>query len=67
LVTSSRSDPVADLRRPNGEDIGTIESDVDGYVLGLREGIAVYENDPVASIAARDDGDLVVLRDSDDV
>jgi hypothetical protein len=57
---------VADIVSPTGERRDVVESDADGYVLGRREGIAVYENDPVASVAARDDGDLVVPREPDD-
>ena len=43
-----------------GEERVTVETDYDGYVLGRRDGVAVCGNDPVASLAVRDDGDLVV-------
>lgn len=56
---------VARVRTPAGEPVETVHSDHDGYVLGRRPGVAVYENDPVASMAVRDDGDLVVPRDPD--
>lgn len=49
-----------------GERRATVETDHDGYVLGRRDGVAVYENDPVTSLAVRDDGDLVVPRESGD-
>jgi len=59
-------DGVADVVTPNGEHRTTVEADHDGFVLGRWEGVAVYENDPLASLAIRDDGDLVVARDPDD-
>jgi hypothetical protein len=55
-------DAVADVVTPHGETLETLESDHDGYVLGHREGALVYENDPVCSMAVRDDGDLVAPR-----
>ncbi len=48
-----------------GEPLETVETDHAGYVLGRRDGVAVYENDAVASLAVRDDGALVVPRDPD--
>jgi predicted deacylase len=59
-------DVVADVVEPHGDPVSTVESDHDGYVLGRWRGVAVYENDPVASMAVEDDGDLVVPRDRDD-
>ncbi|HKL29471.1 MAG TPA: succinylglutamate desuccinylase/aspartoacylase family protein [Natrialbaceae archaeon] len=59
-------DSFADVVTPNGERRTTIEAEHDGFVLGRWEGVAVYENDPLASLAVRDDGDLVVPRDPDD-
>lgn len=56
---------VADVVTPAGEQVGTVTTDRDGYLLG-RAGVTAYENDPVASMAVRDDGDLVVPRDPDD-
>jgi hypothetical protein len=56
-------DPVADVVSPQGHVESTVESDQEGYVLGRREGIAVYENDPLLSFVARDEGDLVVPDD----
>ena len=47
-----------------GESRGTVRADHDGYLLGRSEGLAVYEGDPVTSLAVRDDGDLVVPRDA---
>ncbi|WP_440007555.1 succinylglutamate desuccinylase/aspartoacylase family protein [Halomicrococcus sp. SG-WS-1] len=55
---------VADVVTPHGERQATVESEHDGYVLGRFEGVAAYENDPVASLAVRDEGDLVVPRDA---
>jgi predicted deacylase len=59
----AEGDPVADICTPHGEPKATAESDYDGYVLGRTHGVAVYENDALASMAVRDDGDLVVPRD----
>ncbi len=58
-----RGETVARVVTAVGERRATVETDHDGYVLGLRDGVAVYENDPVASLAVRDDHDLVVPRD----
>lgn len=58
-------DVVADVVTTAGERVATVESDHDGYLLG-RSGVTLYENDAVASMAIRDDGDLVVARDRDD-
>jgi predicted deacylase len=58
-------DVVADVVTPTGEQVGVVESAHDGYLLG-RAGVTAYENDPVASMAVRDDGDLVVPREPDD-
>lgn len=52
-------DPVADIVSPHGEVKSTVESSDTGYVLGRREGIAVYENDPLLSFVAQDDGAVV--------
>lgn len=59
-------DVVADMVTGAGAHRGTVESDHDGYVIARREGLAVYEGDPVTSMAVRDDGDLVVPRDPED-
>ncbi len=56
-----RGDPVADVVDPHGEVLETLESEHDGYVLGRRPPV-VYENDPVASMAVRDEGELVTAR-----
>lgn len=55
-------DPVADLVTPTGERIDVIETDHDGYVISRNEGLAVFEGDAVASMAVRDEGDLVAER-----
>ncbi|WP_276301929.1 succinylglutamate desuccinylase/aspartoacylase family protein [Halorussus lipolyticus] len=61
----SEGEVVADICTPHGEPKAAVESDHDGYVLGRMHGVAVYENDALASMAVRDDGDLVVPRDAD--
>lgn len=55
--------PIADIVSPHGRSKVTVESSHEGYVLGRREGIAVYENDPLVSTVARDDGALAVEAD----
>jgi predicted deacylase len=57
-------DPVADILTPTGEHKATVETEHDGYVIARYEGVAAYENDPVTSLAVRDDGDLVGPRDA---
>ena len=49
-----------------GAERGAVRAENDGYVLGRTEGLAVYEGDPIGSLAVRDDGDLVVPREADD-
>ncbi|MCO8243345.1 MULTISPECIES: succinylglutamate desuccinylase/aspartoacylase family protein [unclassified Haladaptatus] len=56
------SDVIADIVTPHGESKATVKTDHDGYVVGRYHGVAAYENDPVTSLAVRDDGDLVVPR-----
>jgi hypothetical protein len=63
--TLQTGEVVADVVGPAGEHRATVESERDGYVLGLAEGLAVYEGDPVASLAVRDDADLVAPRDDE--
>lgn len=58
-------DVVADVVTPTGESVTTVAAERDGYLLG-RAGVTVYENDAVASMAVRDDADLVVPRDADE-
>ena len=58
-------DPVADIVTPHGAQQATVRSDHDGYVLGRYSGVAVYENDALASLAVRDEDDLVVPREQD--
>jgi predicted deacylase len=58
-------DVVADVVTPTGEQMTAVAAERDGYLLG-RAGVTAYENDPVASMAVRDDGDLVVPRDDDE-
>lgn len=59
-------DVLADVVAATGEERGAVTADRDGYVLGRAEGLAVYEGEPIASLAVRDDGDLVVPRETDD-
>ncbi|QZX98491.1 succinylglutamate desuccinylase/aspartoacylase family protein [Halobaculum rubrum] len=60
--TVEAGDAVADVVTPHGETVTTVESEHDGYLIGRAEGLAVYEGTPVASMAVRDDGELVVPR-----
>ncbi|MFB6117800.1 succinylglutamate desuccinylase/aspartoacylase family protein [Halosegnis sp.] len=55
--------PVAAVTSPHGEVIETVTSDRDGYVLAHREGALAYENQPVCSMAVRDEGALVAQRE----
>ena len=59
-------DVLADVVAATGAERGEVTVDRDGYVLGRTEGLAVYEGDPIGSLAVRDDGDLVVPREADD-
>ncbi|SNR31360.1 succinylglutamate desuccinylase/aspartoacylase family protein [Halorubrum vacuolatum] len=56
-------DVLAQVVSATGEPRATIRVEHDGYMLGRTDGLAVYEGDPIASLAVRDDGDLVVPRD----
>ena len=59
-------DVLADVVAATGAERGAVTADRDGYVLGRSEGLAVYEGDPIGSLAVRDDGDLVVPREAAD-
>ncbi|SMO61981.1 succinylglutamate desuccinylase/aspartoacylase family protein [Halorubrum cibi] len=59
----AEGDVLADVVSATGEQQETIRADHDGYAISRREGLAVYEGDPIASLAVRDDGDLVVPRE----
>lgn len=59
-------DRVAEILTPHGDRVDIIEAEHDGYLLGRTEGLAVYEGDAIASMAVRDDGDLVVPRESEE-
>lgn len=61
--TFAEGDVLAEIVSATGESLGTVEADHDGYVISRCEGVAVYEGDPITSLAVRDDGDLVVPRD----
>ncbi|WP_435154916.1 succinylglutamate desuccinylase/aspartoacylase family protein [Haladaptatus sp. DFWS20] len=63
--TFEEGDPITDIVTPHGDSKTTIESEHDGYVVGRYHGVSAYENDPLASLAVRDDGDLVVPREQD--
>lgn len=58
-------DAVATVTTPQGEVLDTVTADHDGYVIARKEGLAVYEGDPVTSMAVRDHGELVVPEESD--
>lgn len=64
--TVAEGDPVADIVTPHGEHKTTLESEYDGYVTGRCEGVAVYENDAVCSLAVRDEEDIVIPRETDE-
>lgn len=49
---------LATLVSPHGDEIDSISVDHDGYVLG-RANTICYENDPVTSLAVRDEGPLI--------
>ncbi|MFC3958567.1 succinylglutamate desuccinylase/aspartoacylase family protein [Halovivax cerinus] len=53
---------LATLVSPHGDEIDSIPVENDGYVLG-RANTICYENDPVTSLAVRDEGPLVAPRD----
>ncbi|WP_254863575.1 succinylglutamate desuccinylase/aspartoacylase family protein [Halovivax gelatinilyticus] len=55
-------DELATLVSPHGDPLETIPVDHDGYVLG-RANTVCYENDPVTSLAVRDEGPLVAPRE----
>jgi predicted deacylase len=55
-------DPVAEIVTPHGNRKTTIHTEHDGYVLGRCSGVAVYENDPLLSMAVRNTGDTIVER-----
>ncbi|WP_254768836.1 succinylglutamate desuccinylase/aspartoacylase family protein [Salinilacihabitans rarus] len=57
----AEGDPLADVVSPHGEARETVAAPADGYVLGWPSP-TTYENDPVASLAVRDDDGLVVPR-----
>jgi len=59
----AEGDVIADVCTPHGDRKTTVEADHDGYVLGRMHGVAAYENDALASMAVRDDDDLVVARE----
>ncbi len=46
--------------RPIGKNDGRILTEYDGYVLGLSVGAACYQNDPLLSLAVRDESDLLL-------
>ncbi|MGZ0746706.1 succinylglutamate desuccinylase/aspartoacylase family protein [Haloparvum sp. AD34] len=56
---------VADVVSPTGAQRDTVTVAHDGYVIGRKEGLAAYEGDAVASLAVRDEDDLVVPREED--
>ncbi|MFC5279323.1 succinylglutamate desuccinylase/aspartoacylase family protein [Halorubrum rubrum] len=64
--TIAEGDVLAEIVSATGERRGTVEADHDGYVVSRCEGMAVYEGDPIASLAVRDDGDLAVSRENGD-
>lgn len=55
---------VAEIVTPHGDVKRTVECDHDGYVVSRLEGGIAYENDPLLSLAVRDESDLVVPHES---
>ena len=57
-------DPVARITdiygRPIGDGNGLVRSEYDGTVLGVIPGAACYKNEPLLSMAIRDDNELVL-------
>ena len=53
---------IADLVSPHGDVLEEVTVDRDGYVLG-RANTVCYENDPITSLAVRDEDDLVAPRE----
>lgn len=53
---------LADIVTLHGDPVDTLTADHDGYVIARQEGVAVYENDPLYSLAVRDDGDSIAPR-----
>src|SRR5207247_2410486 len=62
--TVTIGDPVVCLKdiygRPYDGGTGLIRSELDGIVLGLTQGAICYQNDPLLSLAIRDDSDLIL-------
>lgn len=54
-----RGDPVSQMTdiygRPIGPDGGMVRTEYDGFVLGLSQGMAFYQNDVLMTLAIRDD------------
>ncbi len=61
--TVTIGDPIACLTdiygRPFDGGSGLIRSELDGIVLGLSQGAICYQNDPLLSLAIRDDSELI--------
>jgi len=64
-ATFAADDHAATVVAPTGAERERLTFDRDGFVLGRATGVAAYENDPVYSLAIRDEGDLVTPRDTD--
>ncbi|MFC6786322.1 succinylglutamate desuccinylase/aspartoacylase family protein [Halobaculum halobium] len=62
--TVDAGEVVAEVVTPHGDVVEAVESERDGYVIARSEGLAAYEGQAVASMAVRDDGDVVVPRDA---
>jgi predicted deacylase len=59
-----QGDVIADIVSPAGEHRDTVETEHEGYVIGRYEGVAAYENDPVTSLAVRDEEPLIGPREA---
>lgn len=58
-------DPIADIVTPTGERKTTIHAEQDGYIVGRGRGLAVYENDRLASVAIREEDEPIRPVDDD--
>lgn len=60
--TVAEGEPIAEVRSAGGDRVDTLTSNHEGFVLAHRTGVAIYENDSIASLAVRDEDPLVAPR-----
>lgn len=56
-------EPIADIVTSHGTHKATVTAADDGYLINRCTGAAVYENDQIASVVVRDEGEMVIPRD----